>query len=105
VQFVLLMSTWWLVEHDGPPTQQALADHAGTDPMMTSQVLRKLADRDLLVRRADPADARARRLDLTAAGRDLLTAALADVEQADHDYFAAAGKDGAALVRGLRKLA
>jgi DNA-binding MarR family transcriptional regulator len=105
VQFVLLMSTWWLVEHDGPPTQQAVADHAGTDAMMTSQVLRKLADRDLLVRRPDPADARARRLDLTAAGRDLLTAALADVEQADHDYFAAAGKDGAALVRGLRKLA
>ncbi|TDP90486.1 MarR family winged helix-turn-helix transcriptional regulator [Labedaea rhizosphaerae] len=105
VQFVLLMSTWWLVEHDGPPTQQAVADHAGTDPMMTSQVLRKLADRDLLVRRADPADARARRLDLTAAGRDLLTGALADVERADREYFAAAGEDVAALVRGLRKLA
>ena len=103
-QFVLLMSTWWLVDHDGPPTQQAVADHAGTDPMMTSQVLRKLADRDLVVRKPDPADARARRLELTAAGRQLLTAALADVERADREYFAAAGKDVAGLVRGLRRL-
>ena len=26
VQFVLLASTWWLCEHDGPPRQRDLAD-------------------------------------------------------------------------------
>src|SRR4029450_10195037 len=43
VQFVLLASLWWLSDHgDDPPTQTRLAQQAGTDPMMTSQVIRKL---------------------------------------------------------------
>ena len=41
VQFVLLASLAWLGA-DGPVTQQQLAGHAGTDPMMTSQVVRAL---------------------------------------------------------------
>src|SRR3954469_18134815 len=57
VQFVLLATTWWLGQ-DEPPTQQALAAQAGTDTMMTSQVVRKLAERGLLTRQQDPADAR-----------------------------------------------
>ena len=49
VQFVLLTSLWWLADHeDRPPTQARLAQHAGTDPMMTSQVTRKLEARALL---------------------------------------------------------
>jgi DNA-binding MarR family transcriptional regulator len=93
VQFVLLASLWWLSEHgDGPPSQTGLAEQAGTDPMMTSQVLRKLAARGLLERRPDPADSRARRLVLTPAGAHLLTAALADVEAADAGYFAVLGE-------------
>jgi DNA-binding MarR family transcriptional regulator len=56
VQFVLLASLWWLQEHGGgPPTQAQLAEQAGTDLMTTSQVARKLADRQLLAREADPA--------------------------------------------------
>ena len=43
VQFVLLASLWWLVDHDDHSlTQAQLAQQAGTDPMMTSQVTRKL---------------------------------------------------------------
>ena len=41
VQFVLLASLTWLDSVE-PVTQQALAAHAGTDPMRTSQVLRAL---------------------------------------------------------------
>ena len=41
VQFVLLASLTWL-SADGPVTQRQLAEHAATDPMMTSQVLRVL---------------------------------------------------------------
>jgi hypothetical protein len=41
-RFVLLASLWWLSERDQqPPTQAQLAAQAGTDQMMTSQVLRK----------------------------------------------------------------
>jgi DNA-binding MarR family transcriptional regulator len=89
VQFVLLASLWWLEEHEPePPTQARLAAHAGTDQMMTSQVLRKLEARKLLDRAADTKDTRARRLRLTPEGRRLVAGALADVERADADYFA-----------------
>lgn len=89
MQFVLLASLWWLEDREPePPSQARLAEQAGTDPMMTSQVLRKLEGRGLLKRVPNPDDTRARRLHLTGAGRNLIAAALADVERADGDYFA-----------------
>ena len=105
VQFVLLTSLWWLADHeDRPPTQARLAQHAGTDPMMTSQVTRKLEARGLLERAFDPADSRARRVHLTAAGRAVVAQALKDVEAADEDYFAALGRQRDAFVRALGTL-
>lgn len=105
VQFVLLTSLWWLADHeDRPPTQARLAQHAGTDPMMTSQVTRKLEARGLLERALDPADSRARRLHLTAAGRAVVAQALKDVEAADEDYFAALGRQRDPFVRALGTL-
>jgi DNA-binding MarR family transcriptional regulator len=106
VQFVLLASLWWLEDHEpAPPTQATLAEQAGTDPMMTSQVLRKLEARGLLERLADPSDARARRLRLTPRGRDLVAAALADVESSDSDYFAPLGSEHESFVAALSALA
>jgi DNA-binding MarR family transcriptional regulator len=88
VQFVLLASLWWLEDHEPQsPTQAELAAQAGTDPMMTSQVLRKLEARGLLDRAADARDTRARRLRLTPDGRNLVARALADVETVDAEYF------------------
>jgi DNA-binding MarR family transcriptional regulator len=105
VQFVLLTSLWWLADHeDRPPTQARLAQHARTDPMMTSQVTRKLEARGLLERALDPADSRARRLHLTAAERAVVAQALKDVEAADEDYFAALGRQRDAFVRALGTL-
>ena len=100
---MLLACLWWLAEqeHD-PPTQGRLAEQAGTDPMMTSQVLRKLEGRGLLERVADRKDTRARRLHLTQAGRTLVARALADVERADGEYF---GPLGNRLDRFLHALA
>jgi DNA-binding MarR family transcriptional regulator len=57
--------------------------------MMTSQVVRKLAERGLLARADDPADARAKRLEVTQAGLDLVAKALKDVEAADASFFSA----------------
>jgi len=95
VQFVLLASLWWLGStRDAPPSQRELAEHAGTDPMMTSQVLRKLEARGLVSRDAHPTDARARTLALTEEGERVLAPALRDVEAADAGYFAALGDDG-----------
>jgi DNA-binding MarR family transcriptional regulator len=105
VQFVLLASLWWLSERDHqPPTQAQLAAQAGTDQMMTSQVLRKLESRGLLERAPDPRDTRARRLRLTATGRTHVARALADVEAADEQYFATLGRRRAGFVRALAAL-
>jgi DNA-binding MarR family transcriptional regulator len=103
---VLLASLWWLEEHEPePPTQARLAEQAGTDSMMTSQVLRKLETRGLLERTSHPSDTRARRLHLTPAGRDLLARALADVERADADYFAPLADRQEAFLDALAALA
>jgi DNA-binding MarR family transcriptional regulator len=105
VQFVLLASLWWLEGHeDQPPTQARLAQQAGTDPMMTSQVTRKLEARGLLERELDPADSRSRQLRLTATGRALVGRALSDVEAADDDYFAALGNRRNAFLEALGAL-
>lgn len=88
VQFVLLAGVWWLATEDAPPTQRRLADHAGTDPMMTSQVLRRLEGKGLVERTADAVDARAKRVRLTRAGHALLSRVLPQVDRADAEFFA-----------------
>ena len=105
VQFVLLASTWWLCEHGGPPRQRDLADHAGTDPMMTSQVVRALADKGLVVREVDPDDRRAWRVSPTAEGTALARRAVAAVESADSAYFdQVPARSRAALLAALKEL-
>jgi DNA-binding MarR family transcriptional regulator len=106
VQFVLLASTWWLTDHGGPPRQRDVADHAGTDPMMTSQVVRALEAKGLLTRAPDPDDARARRLEPTRRGRTLAVQAIEAVESADRAYFKGIAADTRpAVLAALRGLA
>jgi DNA-binding MarR family transcriptional regulator len=88
VQFVLLAGTWWLSEERQSPTQRELAQHTGTDPMMASQVLRRLERKGHIGRVIDTADARAKRVRLTATGQTLLRRALPAVEKADTAFFA-----------------
>lgn len=104
VQFVLLASLTWLGSGE-PVTQAALAAHAGTDPMMTSQVLRALESRGLVRRDPHPGDARARALSATAEGRDLANRAVAAVEACDRAFFAPLGSEVPAFARALRTLA
>ena len=104
VQFVLLASSWWLTRVAGEtPSQRRLADHAGTDPMMTSQVLRALEAKGLITRDAHPDDSRARQITVTRAGATLAKKAVSVVEAADAEFFEAAG-DQAAVLRLLRRL-
>jgi DNA-binding MarR family transcriptional regulator len=105
VQFVLLASLWWLASNRGaPPSQRELAEHAGTDPMMTSQVVRKLEARGLVTRAPHPTDARARHLALPPDGERLLAAALHDVEAADEAYFAPLERRGGDFLELLGRL-
>jgi MarR family transcriptional regulator, organic hydroperoxide resistance regulator len=104
VQFVLLASLTWL-NSDTPVTQRELATHAHTDPMMTSQVLRTLEAKGLIVRGPHPTDARARALTATPRGAELANAANAKVEAVDHAFFARLGDQQPRFTAMLKELA
>jgi len=87
VQFVLLAGVWWLTQNAGPPSQVELAHHAGTHVKMTSQVIRKLEARGLLIRTQDVTDSRIKRLAPTPEGGALALAAIKVVEAADRSCF------------------
>jgi DNA-binding MarR family transcriptional regulator len=101
VQFVLLVSTWWLHEHGSGPSQVELARHAAIDVKMTSQVVRTLEGKALLTREPDPADARVRRLRPTEAGAALARRAVVVVEEVDQEFF---GDQAGAAVSVLQRL-
>lgn len=104
VQFVLLASLTWMRTDGTPVTQRALADHAATDPMMTSQVLRTLESKGLVERRDHPEDRRAKALAPTKAGVDLANRAVAVVERCDTDFFAPLGSRTPAFAGALLRL-
>lgn len=91
VQYVLLAATATLGERDGPPSQERVAEHTGTDPAMAAQVLRRLAARQLVTRELDAADPKARLLVLTDTGRAVLAAAREDVEITEAEFFVPLG--------------
>jgi DNA-binding MarR family transcriptional regulator len=102
VQFVLLACTWWLSEQGERPTQVRLADQAGTDVKMTSQVVRTLEQKGLVERAVDPADTRARRLRPTRRGARLAPRAIELVERVDAEFFSKLGnKDAVGLLSRL----
>jgi MarR family transcriptional regulator, organic hydroperoxide resistance regulator len=103
VQFVLLAGTWWLGA-SGLPSQRELAEHCGTDVMMTSQVVRTLAGKGLLTREPDPVDSRIKRLRVTEQGRALAERAVEAVEAADRAFFRDAALPDS-LIPQLRSLA
>lgn len=104
VQFVLLASLTHLQAGGTPVTQRRLADHAATDPMMTSQVLRALEARGLLTRGPHPRDARARTLSVTDEGAAVANAAVAAVEACDAAFFAPLAEDAPAFTAALHTL-
>ena len=104
VQFVLLAAAWWLNARGEDPNQLSVARQAGTDVKMTSEVLRKLEAKGLLVRTVDAADTRARKIRVTERGGELAIAAVTAVEGVDAAFFRAVPDPGA-LLEMLRSLA
>ena len=56
VQFVLPASALWLNDHGSEATQVLIARFAHADVMMTSQVLRSLEEKGLILRLKNPGD-------------------------------------------------
>lgn len=103
VQFVLLASAMWLGRNGEPPNQVQLAAQAGTEVKMTSDVVARLEVKGLIAREADPHDARAKVIRVTATGAAAAQRAIVAVEAADAAFFEPV--DEAQLVGQLRRLA
>lgn len=88
-QFVLLACTWWATKDGKTTNQVGVGAQAGTDPKMTSEVIVRLEAKGLLVRAADPQDARAKLIAVTAAGASLAARAIDVVEAVDARFFGA----------------
>ncbi|MCP5469293.1 MAG: winged helix DNA-binding protein [Chlamydiales bacterium] len=85
-QFVVLATLAWLTRGGERVTQAKVGQLAGLDPNTTSQIVRGLERKGLLVRKSST-DARAKNPSLTAKGKRLLTSALPKVEDTDEAYF------------------
>ena len=104
VQFVLLASIVWLNDHDKEATQVMIARFAHADVMMTSQVLRSLEEKALILRLKKPADTRAHLIYPTKKGRKLVGNAIKVVEDTDSAFFATLGNNISEFTKMLRKL-
>ncbi len=103
VQYALLAT---LVAADKKGISQAAASAAsGVDPMTTSQVLRGLESRDLVLRTPHPEDRRAHRVTVTTNGRAVVKKATPKVDKADAEFFAPAGGDKGRVLSALAKIA
>ena len=68
VQLVLPASTVWLSDHGREAMQVMIARFAHADVMMTSQVLRSLEEKGLILRLKNPGDTRAHLISPTEKG-------------------------------------
>lgn len=105
VQFVLLAGTGWLSHYEGKLTQARLALFAGTDPMMTSQVVRVLEDKQYLSRIPDADDQRKILLNITPLGKKVLKQAIQLVEAVDQALFEELKESKGTFTNLLKKLA
>ena len=86
-QFSVLAGASWLAHQGSLPTQQAIADFAGADRMMTSKLLQGLEARKLVRRTTSSTDARVRFVELTDAGRATITKSTAIAREVDRKLF------------------
>lgn len=82
-QYLLLL----VLRDEGPTAQQSLGARVGMDRTTTMQAVQRLADAGLVVRADDPADRRVYRLELTAHGREVVTALEARVQAAEAELL------------------
>ena len=91
-------------DHDREATQVAIARFAHADVMMTSQVLRNLEEKNLILRLENARDTRAHMIAPTEKGRMLIEKAIRVVEDTDSAFFAILGHNMNEFTEILRKL-
>ena len=102
LQFILLVT----LEEGGPQDQATISGRAALDRTTTAGVIKNLEDRGLATRTVSPEDRRAKIVEITPAGREVVTAVRPRVAQVQNRILAPlTAKEQDQLVRLLTKVA
>lgn len=103
-QFVVLATLGWLTREGERVTQVMVGKMASLDPNTTSQIMRGLEQKKLIIREVS-SDGRVKNPVLTSKGAKLVEKALPIVESADNKFFDSISKaEKDALLKIFRKL-
>ena len=103
-QFVLLAALAWLSKTKTDVTQVDIANQGNADRMMVSKVLRTLEVKKFISRQEHTTDTRAKIVRLTQTGEKVLHVALANVENADIEFFSVLEKNLTLFNKNMFKL-
>ncbi len=103
-QLVILANLVRLAKQYPYVTQTMLSAQTKIDLMMTSQVIRSLEQKGLVVRKPHPEDQRAKQVLITPHGEKIAMQGVRAVEKTNERFFAPLGKDLPELVRLLHIL-
>ena len=93
MQYAVLASVYWLVLHsDREVTQTILAQHTRIAPMTISQMFKVLEAKGYIYRKAHSTDVRAKAVDLTPEGKELMRKAVITILHVDTKFFRGLGK-------------
>nr|WP_222717956.1 MarR family winged helix-turn-helix transcriptional regulator [Listeria immobilis] len=86
-QFIVMASTGYLQQTNKEVNQVDISKQSDIDVMTVSTIIRNLEKAQLLIRQSFSIDSRAKVIELTKAGEQLLSKALPLVEKVDTNFF------------------
>ena len=104
IQYTVLASINQLSLQNSKTTQVMLAKHLNIDPMNLSYILKGLEVSGYICRIPHPVDVRAKIVNLTQEGKELLLRAINTIAKADLKFFKILGKNPERFNRDLLKL-
>jgi DNA-binding MarR family transcriptional regulator len=86
-QFVVLAGIHWLKQDNKIVNQVLLIKFTKMDKSVVSSILKLLEKKDIVTRKIDPQDTRAKTLDISKVGLNKLEKAMEIIKQVDIDFF------------------
>lgn len=86
-QFVVLANAFYLGVEKEDVTQMDIANQIGIDKMLTSNILKALLKKELITREEHKTDTRAKTIQITKIGQEILKKAVNAVEDFDKSFF------------------
>jgi MarR family transcriptional regulator, organic hydroperoxide resistance regulator len=86
-QYLMLEAILWISQEHERVTQVDIARAVEIDPMMVSNLVRMLEKKDLIKRKNDKKDTRAKLLELTTKGHYLIKKVMPEVDKFDANFF------------------